>query len=136
MIEQLEQERRWEELVEHETQIWTDGLGQPPDRVDPDVRRRMVEWNLENYHAGQPAGKAQPLTPPAAGRLAEIGVPTLVVWGDLDTPGLISAGERLGGEIRGARRHVFTGAAHMVNLERPAEFTSLVLDFLAEVGSR
>jgi len=134
-VEALWKERRWEELVERETQIWTDGPGQPTGRVDADVRRRMVEWNLENYRAGQPAEQAQPIDPPAAGRLAEIGVPALVVWGDLDTLGVTSACERLCREMRNARRHVLAGVAHMVNLERPAQFNRLVADFLAEVDA-
>ena len=133
-IEKLWEEKRWEELVEAETRIWVDGLGQPPDRVDPSVRRRMIEMNLENYRAGQPAEKAQPLDPPAAGRLAEINVPTLVMWGDLDTAATADAGERLVREVSGARRHVFEGVAHMVNLERPAEFNAMIGDFLAGAG--
>jgi 3-oxoadipate enol-lactonase len=132
-IDKLEAGHRWEELVARETEIWTDGLGQPSDRVAPGVRRRMVEWNLENYRAEQPASKAQPLQPPAAGRLSEIQVPTLVTWGDIDAPSVIAAGEYMAKEIAGAHRHVFNGVAHMVNLERPTEFTQLVGDFLSEV---
>jgi 3-oxoadipate enol-lactonase len=133
-IDALETGRRWDELVQRETEIWTDGIGQSPERVDPDVRRRMIEWNLENYRADQQAHKAQPLDPPAAGRLAEIAVPTLVMWGDLDVPSVQAAGEYMAKEIAGARRHLFNGVAHMVNLERPTEFNQLVSDFLGGVG--
>jgi 3-oxoadipate enol-lactonase len=129
-IDKLETAKQWPELVERETQIWTDGIGQPTTRVDPDVRRRMVEWNLENYRAEQPASQAQPLIPAAADRLREIQVPTLVAWGTLDTAGVISACQRIAAEVPGARSHVFEGVAHMVNLERPAEFNRLVGDFL------
>lgn len=131
-IEKLFEEKRWDELVEAETRIWTDGLGQPADRVDPDVRRRMIEWNLDNYRAAQPAEKAQPLASPAAGRLAEVTVPTLVAWGDLDVATTADAGERVAREVAGVRRRVFAGVAHMVNLERPAEFNRLVLDFVRQ----
>jgi 3-oxoadipate enol-lactonase len=130
-IDELESARRWDELVQRETEIWTDGIGQSPERVDPDVRRRMIEWNLENYRADQQAQKAQPLDPPAAGRLAEIAVPTLVTWGDLDVPSVQAAGEYMAATIAGARRHVFPGVAHMVNLERPAELNRLVGEFVA-----
>ncbi len=34
------------------------------------------------------------------------------------------------GPIPGARSHVFQGAAHVVNLERPREFSRRVLEFL------
>jgi 3-oxoadipate enol-lactonase len=134
-IDKLESEHRWDELVEREVQIWTDGISQPPDRVAPDVRRRMTEWGIENYRADQHAQKAQPLQPPAAGRLDEIAVPTLVTWGDLDVPSVAAAGEYMSTEIAGAQRHVFPGVAHMVNLERPAEFNRLVGDFLAGVSA-
>ena len=133
-IEELWKAKRWDELVEREVQIWTDGIAQPPDRVAPHVRRRMTEWGLENYRAEQPAEKAQVLDPPAAGRLGEIRVPTLVVWGDIDAPSVTAASEFMAREIARARRHVFTGVAHMVNLERPAEFNRLVGDFLAETA--
>ena len=43
------------------------------------------------------------------------------------------SGEHLATTIPGARKHEFDGVAHMVNLERPAEFNALVLDFLADV---
>lgn len=131
-MEEIWKAKRWEELVEREVQIWTDGIGQPADRVAPDVRQRMTEWGLENYRAEQPAEKAQPLQPPAAGRLGEIHVPTLVTWGDIDAPSVLAASEFMAKEIAGARRHVFSGVAHMVNLERPTEFNRLVGDFLEE----
>jgi pimeloyl-ACP methyl ester carboxylesterase len=134
-IDRLETGKQWHELVERETQIWTDGIGQPTTRVAAEVRRRMVEWNLENYLAEQPASQAQPLIPAAADRLGEIRVPTLAMWGTLDTPGVISACERIAAEVPGARKHVFDGVAHMVNLERPAEFNQLVGDFVGEAAA-
>lgn len=134
-MEEIWKAKRWEKLVEREVQIWTDGIGQPTDRVAPDVRRRMTEWGLENYRAKQPAEKAQPLEPPAAGRLNEIAVPTLITWGDLDAPSVLAASEYMSNEIAGAQRHVFPGVAHMVNLERPAEFNRLVGDFVAGVSA-
>lgn len=134
-MEEIWKAKRWEELVEREVQIWTDGIGQPADRVDPDVRRRMTEWGLENYRAEQPAEKAQPLEPPAAGRLGEIHVPTLVTWGDIDAPSVLAASAFMAKEIAGARRHVFSGVAHMVNLERPTEFNNLVEEFLRGVAT-
>jgi pimeloyl-ACP methyl ester carboxylesterase len=134
-MERLEEAHDWEPLVEYETQVWTDGPGQPSDRVDPALRRQMVEWNLENYRAEQPAN--QPIQPdvPAVELLDKINVPVLVTWGTLDEQPVGVAGAKLAAEVPGARSHVFEGVAHMVNLERPAEFNRLVADFLAEVDS-
>jgi 3-oxoadipate enol-lactonase len=135
-VERLYEEKRFDELVEREVQLWVDGPGQPPDRVSVDVRRRMIEWNTDNYRDPQPADQAQPLDPPAAGRLEEVGVPVIVMWGDLDVPSTEAAGELLARAVHGARRHVFKGVAHMVNLERPDEFNRLVAEFLTEVGAK
>ncbi len=135
-MERLYKERAWDELVELETQVWTDGPGQPPDRVDSGLRRQMTTWNKENYLAEEDAD--QVVTPDviAAEHLAEIDVPTLVMWGTFDESSVGESGDRLAASVPGARRHVFEGVAHMVNLERPAEFNRLVLDFLLAVESR
>jgi 3-oxoadipate enol-lactonase len=134
-LEKLEEARDWEPLVELETQLWTDGFGQPQDRVDPEVRRKMIEWNLENYRADQQAN--QPIQPeiPAAELLDRLSMPALFTWGTLDVLGVIRSGEKLAAEVAGARSHVFEGVAHMVNLERPEEFNRLVADFLADVDA-
>lgn len=132
-MEKLEQAHDWEALVDLETKLWTDGPGQPEDRVDPAVRQKMIDWNLENYRAEQVANKVQRMDPPAAMRLAEIRVPVLVIWGTVDELGVRSAGEKMAAEIDGAKSHVFDDVAHMVNLERPAEFNRLVREFLEAV---
>ncbi len=128
-MERLEKARDWEPLVELETQVWTDGPGQPADRVDPELRRRMKAWNMENYTAGQPADKVQQ-PEPVADRLADIKLPVLAIWGTFDESSVAECGERLAAAVPGAQKHAFEGVAHMVNLERPAEFNRLVGDFL------
>jgi 3-oxoadipate enol-lactonase len=134
-MERLWKEKDYEQVVELETQMWTDGPGQPPTRVDPDVRRRMVQWNLENYQAEQEADQVQRLDPPAVDRLAEVTVPTLVVWGKLDTSETNAAGEKMAAEIPGARSHIYPDAAHMVSLEKTAEFNERLAGFLAEADA-
>lgn len=130
-MERLWKEKEYEQVVELETQMWTDGPRQSPTRVDPDVRRKMLEWNLENYRAEQEADKVERLDPPAVGRLAEVQIPTLVIWGRLDTSESNAAGEKLAAEIPGVKSHVFPDVAHMVSLEKPEEFNRLLTDFLA-----
>ena len=131
-MERLWKAKDYERVVELETQRWTDGPGQPPTRVDPQVRANMLQWNLENYRAEQEAEQVQRLDPPAAGRLGEVKVPTLVIWGKLDTSETNAAGEKLAAEIPGARTHVFPDVAHMVSLEKPADFNRLLAEFLEE----
>jgi len=131
--ERLYRAKDYERLVELETQEWTDGPGQASTRVDPALRTKMIEWNLDNYRAEQENDQNERLIPPATGRLAEISVPTLVTWGELDVTSVLAAGEKMVAEIAGARSHVYPDVAHMVSLEKPDEFNRLLADFLAEV---
>jgi 3-oxoadipate enol-lactonase len=72
----------------------------------------------------------QPIVPPAAERLQDVRVPTLVVVGDRDLPDFQRIADKLAGEIGGARKVVLHGAGHMSNMEQPAEFNAAVLGFL------
>ncbi|MEO7118842.1 MAG: alpha/beta hydrolase, partial [Candidatus Limnocylindrales bacterium] len=134
-MERIEESRDWPTLVRREVEIWTDGIGQSPDRVSPDIRERMTRWGLENYMAEPGYGKPRLFTPPAVHHLAEVAQPTLVMWGDLDEPSTQKGSEAMAAGIPGARSHTFAGVAHMVDLERPQAFERLVLDFLAEVDA-
>lgn len=73
--------KEWEALAELETRVWVDGWGQPPTRVESALRRKVHDWILANYQAERAEGKPQPLDPPAAQRLADITMPTLVMIG-------------------------------------------------------
>ncbi len=90
---------------------------------------------LSNYSKDEEELQPQPLEPPAAGRLREIQVPTLVVVGDLDTSGTLAMADVLERGIAGARKVVYPGAAHMLPMEQPARFNRLVLDFLQTASS-
>ena len=72
----------------------------------------------------------QAITPPAAGRLASLKKPVLLVVGDRDVADIQRIVEKLEAEVAGARKHVVRGAGHMVNMEKPEEFTRVVLEFL------
>ncbi len=71
------------------------------------------------------------IAPPAAGRLGEIVVPTLVIEAEHDPPDMRRLIEQLVRGIRGARR-VALDADHVVNLRAPQAFDSVVLPFLRE----
>lgn len=132
-LERLEAAENWDAVVDLETRLWTDGPGQPEDRVPSAMRERMRAMNRDN-HRGQGYGQPRPLEPPAVGRLAEVAVPALILWGDLDVPGVPPGSEAMAAGIRDSRKHVFAGAAHMINLEQPELFERLVLEFLEPSG--
>jgi pimeloyl-ACP methyl ester carboxylesterase len=57
--------------------------------------------------------------------------PTLIVWGDTDREVPLTDGERLQQEIPDSRLFVFRECGHLPHEEYPAEFTTLVAEFLA-----
>ena len=71
--------------------------------------------------------------PPATERLGEITVPALVIVGERDSRDFHLIADILQQGIPGARKVVFPGAGHMVNMEFPDECNRTVLDFLHEI---
>lgn len=132
-MERLWHAKEWAKLAELETQVWVDGWGQPPDRVDPELRRRVFDWIRTTYEDEKVEGKPQRLDPPAAERLGEVNVPTLVLIGPVDEQGGVVAQRHLASSVAGARAIEFPGVAHMIQLEEPERFNQVVLDFLAEL---
>lgn len=128
--EKLLEAKDWEGISEWETAYWADGPGQPKDRVDPALRARVHDWILTNYQALKEEGTPQPLDPPAVGRLSELNVPLLVIIGTLDDPGTQESCRHLADVVHGARLEVFEGTAHMLNLEQPDRFNTLLREFL------
>jgi 3-oxoadipate enol-lactonase len=72
------------------------------------------------------------LVPDLAERLGEVAVPTLVLVGEEDVSDMHAIGQRLAGEIPGARLETIPDTAHVPNMERPREFDELVVPFLRE----
>jgi 3-oxoadipate enol-lactonase len=124
----------WAWLTDFDTTFWVDGPGQPPDRVDPAIRRTVEGWIRDNYLAEKEEGKPVVLDPPAAGRLGEVGVPVLVMVGDLDEPATVASCRYLADQVPDARFELFEGAAHMLNMEQPDRFNETLLGFLESVG--
>lgn len=123
-----EQEARWDdaeergdhaELATIDMEIWA------PMGADEKLRAMFVE-NVEASNADDPDRED-----PSAGRLGEIGVPTLVVTGSRDVAAINELGELLAREIPGARSARIEEADHMVQWRAPEELARLVLDFLA-----
>ena len=132
-LERLEESKDWDRLAELETRVWVDGWGQPSTRVDADLRRKVHGWILDGYKPEKATGKPRPLDPPAAERLGDIRVPTLVMLGDVDEAGGVAAARHLAASVDRARLVEFPGVAHMIHLEQPGRFNDLVLDFLADI---
>ncbi len=116
--------------VELELRMWVDGPNRSPDAVDPAVREKVRLMNAALFARDDTEGEERPLEPAAATRLGEIRAPTLVVVGDQDVPDVLAAANVLTSGVPGARKAVIPDAAHVPNMERPAAFNRLVLEFL------
>jgi pimeloyl-ACP methyl ester carboxylesterase len=121
---------------EMEVKIWVDGLRRTPEQVNPAVRKLVLDMNLNMFKRAEEfkRGEAQPLDPPAAGRLHEVRCPTLVIVGDEDLPFELRTADTMAAGIPNARKVVIHDAAHLPSMEKPEEFNRIVLDFLASLG--
>jgi pimeloyl-ACP methyl ester carboxylesterase len=120
-----------QEAARVEVDTWVVGMDRDPAAVDPEVRRRVTGMLLTAYAHGE-ADLEEP-DPPAAGRLGEVAVPTLVLVGEHDRPDIHAMAGALAAGIPGAERVVLAGTAHLPNMERPDEFNRVVLEFLAKL---
>ncbi len=122
--------------VDISLELWTDGPGRFPGQVAPDVRERIREMTTRNWERPDDEAQAEtppvPLEPPAVGRLSKIGVPALVILGELDGPNPL---DQLAAEIPGAKKVIMVQTAHHPFMEKPAEFNQIVLDFLGSLKS-
>jgi pimeloyl-ACP methyl ester carboxylesterase len=68
-------------------------------------------------------------------RLPEIGVPTLIVWGEKDSIIPVKDAQEFERLIPDSRKVVMKDTGHISMAERPETFNDLMMEFLAERGS-
>ena len=71
---------------------------------------------------------------PYEGRLAELGVPTLLLWGENDPFAPVAGAHRFKREIPDAKLVVIEAAGHFVYADEPQRSATEVAEFLAESG--
>jgi 3-oxoadipate enol-lactonase len=119
------------EATELNLRMWVDGPERTPGEVDPEVRALVGEMQYHAFQTVFPEAAVElDLEPPANLRLGEVKAPVLVVVGDHDIQAKIDLAQRLKMELANAQLVVIPKVAHMVTMEKPAEFNQIVLDFL------
>ncbi|HEV3207828.1 MAG TPA: alpha/beta hydrolase [Terriglobales bacterium] len=69
-------------------------------------------------------------TRPALPRLSEIRIPTLILVGDADIPDVHAHAGAIEAGITGSRRMIISDAGHLMYLEKPEEFSRVVIPFI------
>ncbi len=133
--EAIEAAKDWAAASEFDVEFWVDGPVQPAGRAPAAARDLVRTMTYETYVQGKPYGDTIVLDPPAAGRLADLAMPVLVIQGLLDESGTIQSGRLLAASAPNARLIELPDCAHMPNLEKPDWFSEILLAFLAEVDA-
>ena len=122
-------------VAELDMQIWFDGLGRSRNDVDARVRQQayaMAKLVIEHELKGIGTHVRKTLEIPAAKRLQELSVPTLIVIGENDLPYLRLAADYMTARIPRATKVIIPDAGHLPNMEHPDRFRAAVQDFLGE----
>lgn len=109
--------------------LWLDGCLAEEGRVSGELRELYEDMNRVAY-AHAPASSASG-HPEQWSRLAEIDVPTAVMFGLLDLPYLRQWSEHIAATIPGASLHELEGLGHLPAMEQPDAVASIVRDVLA-----
>jgi pimeloyl-ACP methyl ester carboxylesterase len=114
--------------------LWLDGPLQPEGRVSGAARALFLDMNgiaLRLPPAGTNSDSAS-----VYGRLAEIAIPTMAICGAYDFPHIAERCRHLAATMPTASYRALPDAAHLPSLEKPAEVTALILEFLGGNFSR
>jgi 3-oxoadipate enol-lactonase len=93
------------------------------------ARKRLLDLlksNPQDMTHNDYARSAQPALP----RLSEIRVPTLILAGDADIPDVHAHAGAIEAGIRGSHRVVLNDVGHLMYLEKPEEFSKIVIGFI------
>lgn len=112
------------------TKAWAEGIYRSGDSLRTPVSRYVYATTLATLKRKAAGWPKLQETPPAVEKLATIKAPVLVIHGDKDLPYIVTTSNYLEKTIPGARHVVVKDAAHMLNMEKPAAFNRLLMDFL------
>lgn len=115
-----------------EAHVWLDGPFAAEGRVTGAQRALFLTMN--RIVLGGPKIGSTDVPDTAYRRLADVAVPTLVMWGPLDVPSVVTNMRHAAATIPGARACELEGIAHLPSLEAPERFDAALATFLHDVG--
>lgn len=117
-----------DQVIAIKARLWLDGPLEREGRVMGQARRLFFDMNgiaLRSPPIGSNLDAA-----PAFGRLGELSAPLLVIQGNLDFPHIQERSRHIATTVLNGSFHELPGAAHLPSLERPAEVTGLLAEFV------
>jgi pimeloyl-ACP methyl ester carboxylesterase len=125
--------------VQANVDAWVVGPRRTTEQVAADVQARVAEMQRRAFEITAGWDEAEELEhelePPAPERYGDVRAPTLVLTGSFDLDAIHAAAARVVGAVPGARLVTWPDTAHLPSLERPADFTRLLLEHLGTVGA-
>jgi pimeloyl-ACP methyl ester carboxylesterase len=76
------------------------------------------------------SGWIQFAKPSAINKLSQLHVPTLILTGTLDLPEVLLVNAYMANNMPNVKQVMISGAAHMINLEKPERFNEEIRKFL------
>ncbi len=124
----------WPSRADREVELWAFGPLRDPAELDPTFVQTAYELNRANIPHSAERPRPLPLSPPAADRLVDIEVPTLVAVGAHDLSETLVASEFIATAIPHADTARFTDSAHLPSVEEPERFAAVLLEWLRRNG--
>jgi pimeloyl-ACP methyl ester carboxylesterase len=130
--EQAQDQKHFDLVNRIEAHMWLDGPRSPEGRVQGSARDLFLRMNV--IPLKNPSPGTEKVATDSFKRLKQIAAPTLIICGDLDFPHLQERCALLGKRIKGAKREVMPGTAHLPNLEQPKKFNAVLEAFLQDTA--
>lgn len=111
-----------------EAHLWLDGPMSPSGRVGGSLRARFLEMNGIALAMPELTQAVEPAS--AYEKLADLLLPTLVIWGELDFPHIKERCHAVVETMPAAEGIEIAATAHLPNLEKPETINQLLQDFL------
>src|SRR6266550_1126797 len=105
----------------------------PAGRTDLTERYRRLWAQYNGKDLLDPHPESGRVPPVQMSQLANIKVPTLVIYGDHEAPFIAAAGDSLAAHIPGAKKVVIPNAGHGAHFAQPTSFNSALMDFFFDV---
>lgn len=98
-----------------------------PNKMHNELKTMVADYSGWHWFNHDPREK---LSPPAIDRLAEITCPTLIITGSQDLSYFQTIADKYHQDIVGSQKISIPEAGHMINMEKPEQFNTIIEQFI------